>query len=433
MWSGQLAIAPLVADAPRQWSWIYRSRYQLLLGLVFVVLLPALARSSVPGGDFTRGHQINTALGSMIAMVLGYIGFRRLQIFPGLGSGGHVIASFTATFATLAAAMLLVRLDYSRLQLLGSYGMCIALYTGLQLSLIRNRKLVFGVIPGGEARILPVLDNIRWHDLGSAKAPPARFDGVLADLRVDHPEAWNRRITEFVLQGTPVYHVKDAIEQLTGRVEIERLSENNLGSLNPNDVFLKVKSLVDRIAALVLIILLAPLLAVVALFIRLDSPGPVLFKQARTGFRGKPFVLYKFRTMTAAGERPTDDRTYAMTQDHDPRITRPGHFLRRTRIDELPQLFNVLKGEMSLIGPRPEVIALTRWYESELSFYHYRHIIKPGISGWAQVNQGHVAQVDAVRKKLHLDFYYIKNFSLWLDILITMRTFGTILSGFGAR
>jgi len=112
---------------------------------------------------------------------------------------------------------------------------------------------------------------------------------------------------------------------------------------------------------------------------------------------------------------------------------RVGGFLRRVRLDELPQIFNVLRGEMSLIGPRPEAVPLSRWYESELPFYFYRHIVRPGISGWAQVHQGHVTDLDAVHQKLTYDFYYIKNFSAWLDILIALRTIPTMLSGFGSK
>jgi lipopolysaccharide/colanic/teichoic acid biosynthesis glycosyltransferase len=127
------------------------------------------------------------------------------------------------------------------------------------------------------------------------------------------------------------------------------------------------------------------------------------------------------------------DRDGAMTIDGDPRITRAGAFLRRTRLDELPQILNVLKGEMSWIGPRPEAEVLSSWYRGEVPFYSYRHVVKPGISGWAAVSQGHVSEVDDIRLKLQYDFYYIKYFSLWLDVLIVFRTIKTIVTGFGHR
>jgi lipopolysaccharide/colanic/teichoic acid biosynthesis glycosyltransferase len=126
-------------------------------------------------------------------------------------------------------------------------------------------------------------------------------------------------------------------------------------------------------------------------------------------------------------------RNSAITQTRDPRITRVGQFLRRTRIDELPQIWNIIRGEMSWIGPRPEALPLSEWYLTELPFYTYRHIVRPGITGWAQVNQGHVADLDGVHEKLHYDFFYIKNFSAWLDLLITWRTIGIVFSGFGAK
>src|SRR3546814_1519951 len=113
----------------------------------------------------------------------------------------------------------------------------------------------------------------------------------------------------------------------------------------------------------------------------------------------------------------SDARTAAMTASNDMRITRIGRFLRQSRLDELPQIINVLKGEMSWIGPRPEAEVLSQWYEAEIPFYRYRHIVRPGMSGWAQVNQGHVVEVGAVRDKLYYDFYYIKHFSPWIDIL----------------
>ena len=174
-----------------------------------------------------------------------------------------------------------------------------------------------------------------------------------------------------------------------------------------------------------------PLMGIVALAIRAEGPGPILFRQARIGYAGKRITVYKFRTMKPVSIE--DERRAAMTDKDDERITRVGRFLRTTRIDELPQIFNILRWQMSWIGPRPEAEVLSIWYTSELPFYRYRHVVKPGISGWAQVNQGHVAEVAEVHYKLHYDFYYIKYFSPWLDLLILFRTVKTVLNGFGAR
>jgi lipopolysaccharide/colanic/teichoic acid biosynthesis glycosyltransferase len=169
--------------------------------------------------------------------------------------------------------------------------------------------------------------------------------------------------------------------------------------------------------------------------IRLDSPGPVFFRQKRVGYRGKSFTVYKFRTMKyepdmVEGEAEPHKVT---TADDDDRVTRVGRWLRIKRLDEFPQMINILRGEMSFIGPRPEAVALSSWYQRELPFYRYRHVVRPGISGWAQINLGHVTDVDLVLGKLHYDFFYIKNFSPWLDALITLKTVGIMVRGIGAR
>jgi lipopolysaccharide/colanic/teichoic acid biosynthesis glycosyltransferase len=193
-----------------------------------------------------------------------------------------------------------------------------------------------------------------------------------------------------------------------------------------------VKAFLDWMIAACAAIVLAPAFIGLAIAIRTTSPGPAFFRQRRIGYKGNVFTVYKFRTMTVARELDCA-RDDAMTKNDDVRITSLGRFLRRTRIDELPQIINILRGEMSWIGPRPEAEVLSRWYEAEIPFYRYRHIVKPGITGWAQVSQGHVTDLDDVRNKLHYDFYYIKHYSPWIDLLIVVRTIGTMLTGFGAR
>ena len=202
--------------------------------------------------------------------------------------------------------------------------------------------------------------------------------------------------------------------------------------LRPNGVYFRLKDLSDKVLAAVGLVLLSPILAIAIIAIRLDSPGPAIFRQERVGFRGRPFTILKLRTMYHRDQRK-DRREDAITVDSDPRVTKVGRFLRKTRIDELPQLINVLRGELSLIGPRPEVVSLSNWYDQELDFYPYRHIVKPGITGWAQVNQGHVASTEDVYRKLQYDFYYVKNFSLWLDLLIALNTLQVVITGRGSR
>lgn len=413
---------------------LLRARYQIPIGILFAIVLPMAVRGIATGISPALPTQYITAIGGMIALVLGYLSYRRIQVFPGINSGGYIATAFTITFMVLAVVLFMLRLDYSRLQFLSSYLLTIAFFTFIHLKFVVHRAILLGVVPNGATQALPRIDRVIWFNLESPSAAPLELNGVVVDLGADHCDEWKARIADFALQGTPVYHVKEAIEQLTGRVEIAHLSENTLGSLNPNAMYIKIKAIVDAILAMVLLIVLCLPMLVVALLIRLDSSGPALFRQQRTGFRARPFTVYKFRSMLVSTDTAAiDARLSAVTQDKDPRITRIGALLRRTRLDELPQLINVLKGEMSLIGPRPEAVALTRWYEAEIPFYHYRHIIKPGLTGWAQVNQGHVADVTDVQEKLNLDFYYIKNFSMWLDMLIAIRTVQIMLTGHGAR
>ena len=207
----------------------------------------------------------------------------------------------------------------------------------------------------------------------------------------------------------------------------------NGGSLIPGIVYARIKRLVDLAGVLLALPLLVPVMLAIAVAIRIDSRGPVFFRQQRMGYRGFAFSMIKFRTMRVNAAEGADPRLAAITSAEDLRVTRVGRFLRRYRLDELPQVINILRGEMSWIGPRPEAIPLSVWYESELPFYRYRHIVRPGITGWAQLKQGHVANVDEVLEKLHYDFYYIKNFSFWLDLLILAGTIRIVLSGYGAR
>jgi exopolysaccharide biosynthesis polyprenyl glycosylphosphotransferase len=178
--------------------------------------------------------------------------------------------------------------------------------------------------------------------------------------------------------------------------------------------------LFDIVLATFGLVILSPLLAVVALLIRLDSAGPVFFLQRRYGFNQEPFRIVKFRTMTAM----EDNAKLISATRFDPRVTRVGGFLRRSSIDELPQLLNVLIGHMSLVGPRPHALAHDQRYDSRIAQYARRHNVKPGITGWAQVRglRGEIATEEKMRARVEHDLYYIDNWSLWLDIKIIMLT-----------
>lgn len=402
--------------------------------IVFAVVLPWLLRILVEPVQASLDSQYNAGVGTMAALLGGQIFLRSLTSFPGIRGANYVVPTFAISYGTVLAVFFFLRLDYSRIQFIASFVLCIVWYVFMLLYRQRSVKLDIGIVPGGETRGLQLIGGVDWILLDRPVRPEIRLDGIVADLRADLPVEWERFLAESALAGVPVYHHKQIAESLTGRVEIEHLSENNFGSLIPGLAYVTIKFVTDFVAAIVAAVVLAPVMAAAAIVIRLDSPGPILFRQRRMGYRGEPFTVLKFRTMTdRRGAEPSDGRNDAITRVGDDRITRVGRFLRRSRIDELPQIFNILRGEMSWIGPRPEAVVLSEWYERELPFYRYRHIVRPGITGWAQVNQGHVSEVDEVLWKLHFDFYYIKNFTPWLDLLIIFRTVNTILTGFGSK
>lgn len=171
-----------------------------------------------------------------------------------------------------------------------------------------------------------------------------------------------------------------------------------------------------------------PLSIVTALAVRLESAGPVVFRQQRVGLFGLHFVMLKFRSMTTDADAPAQ---FAAKQD--PRVTRVGRIIRKYRLDEIPQLWNVLIGDMSLIGPRPEQVPMVEQFSQSIPYYPYRHLVRPGLSGWAQVQQGYVGTHAETVTKLSYDLYYVKHCSFALDLLIAIKTLRTLLTGYGAR
>jgi lipopolysaccharide/colanic/teichoic acid biosynthesis glycosyltransferase len=417
-------------------SWLLsqlgRTRVQLAGALFFGVIIPVALRWGPNVQGWLLPEQVSTIVATTIAITLGLLGLRQLAKLPGVEESIYCVPALLVSFLLVLAALLMLRLEYNRYLFPASFALTV-LWVFVAHALYRRYRTVrLAIVPGGEVDTLAGIREVDWLPLETPALPKGRLSGLVVDLRQDLDQHWERFIADCALAGIRIFHVKQIKESLTGRLEIMRLSENTLGSINPDGLYLKIKQGLDWITALLALVLLLPPLLLVGLAIRLESPGPAIFRQMRIGFRGRPFEVLKFRTMHHGGG-PGDTLGAAVTTDTDPRITRLGKFLRRTRIDELPQLINVLRGEMSWIGPRPETVPLSQWYDRQLSFYRYRNIVRPGISGWAQVNQGHVTAVDQTLEKLHYDFYYIKNFSPWLDVLIAFRTVGIVVSGFGAR
>jgi len=399
--------------------------------LIFGVIGPALLRSQFSFLEVWRASPGATTIGSLAAILLAAFILRRITIYPGSQALAYVFPTFLGVFVGLVVIFFFARIDYSRLQFLMSFVLSVSWYAFVLIIERRVRRPHFLILPFGSGPSLAEWSGAEWSVAQSPQDRSQRFSGVVADLRSEVPADWQRMLADAALQGTPVYHSKQLAESLTGRVDIEHLSENTLGSLPPSRLYLRLKLYLDLGLAIVTLPIVLILVAFAALAIMLFDSGPVLFRQKRLGFRGKEFTLLKLRTMRPAQQRSDIDHQF--TVENDTRVTTIGRFLRKYRIDELPQIVNIFRGEMSWIGPRPEVLALSEWYESKIPFYSYRHIVRPGISGWAAVHQGNVADIDAATAKLQYDFYYIKHLSLWLDILILGKTLRTILTGFGSR
>jgi sugar transferase (PEP-CTERM system associated) len=242
-----------------------------------------------------------------------------------------------------------------------------------------------------------------------------------------------RELIECRVSGVPVTDLAGIYERVRGEVPLESLKASWLiygQGFSQGGVRTLVKRTFDILVSAGLLALTLPLMLATAIAIRLESPGPVIYRQERVGRGGHRFACLKFRSMRADAE---SDGVPRWAVQSDPRVTRVGRSIRRTRIDELPQLFNVLRGEMSFVGPRPERPSFVNELKQTIPFYDVRHSVKPGVTGWAQVRYSYGASVEDARKKLQFDLYYVKNHSLFLDLVILVETVRVVLFREGAH
>ncbi len=297
----------------------------------------------------------------------------------------------------------------------------------------RGFEIVAYVSVGGENRIgtdAPVLP----HDRPLARIVRRHaIDEVVVAVDERRGGLPIHELLDCRLGGVQVIDLATFFERETGRIKLETLSPSWLvfeDGFRQGWLRARAKRAFDVAVSLVLLVLAAPLMLLVAFAIRLDSPGPVLYRQVRVGQHGRPFELLKFRSMRVDAE--ADGRPRWASRD-DPRITRVGRLLRKARIDELPQLVNVLRGEMSFVGPRPERPEFVRELAARIPYYNERHRVKPGITGWAQICYGYTDSERDAREKLEYDLYYVKNYSLLFDLYVILRTVEVVLWGRGAH
>lgn len=290
-----------------------------------------------------------------------------------------------------------------------------------------------GVLGAGPARIpddLLAFTGLRYVPVGPQEEwSPSRLDALLLRPGDRFSEEHQRLIAHAQVTKVPLWSKTQLDEEISGKVAVHLIQSEWLDQADFRSQYSGVKRAFDVAVTLLALPVLLPLAAGVAVTVLLNSGRPVLFWQERVGQDGRPFRIVKFRTMSRDSERSGP----AFAQRADLRVTPTGAFLRKFRLDELPQFWNVLRGEMSIIGPRPEQSAFAADFEESIPLYASRHWVRPGITGWAQVNQGYTDNLGQTMEKLRYDFYYIKHLSLRLDLLIVWKTVQTILGGFGAR
>lgn len=403
--------------------------FQFLLGIFVLISFSAIPIWGLEFWKLEDPNIFTSLITCIISFLISTLALRNLFRLPGSQSVGYVLPITTICFVIPIVFILFFRTSYSIQVFIVSYIVTLIwCYMGFFIGK-RYRIVRYALLPFGEINELDSAHGALFEVLKNPDIADQRFNAILADFNNKKltPE-WEKFLAHCTLSRIPVYSIKRIRESLLGRVKIDHLSENEFGSLLPSSSYEKIKRIIDLLTTILVIPILLPLFLILAFCIRLESPGSILFIQERMGFRGKTFKMFKFRSMYI------DKKGSGFTKEgSDPRITKIGNVIRKFRIDELPQVFNILLGQMSFIGPRPESYELSHWYEKDVPFFAYRHVVRPGISGWAQVEQGYAAEVDGMKVKLEYDFYYIKNFSFWLDLLITFKTVKTILTGFGAR
>jgi sugar transferase (PEP-CTERM system associated) len=324
----------------------------------------------------------------------------------------------------------------------------------LRMPVMRERVYVIGSGPRAQQLIDAVRNDIHlgmeligWtredelHGVDSAEAkqnllklgdgvPVDRVILALGDRRGRMPA---RELLQVRLNGVKVEDCCSLLEKISGRIEIEDLHPSAMifaEGFRVNPWLLAARRLFAILASLTLLLICLPLLPLIALAVKLTSTGPVIFRQERVGRKGKTFNVYKFRTMCQDAEADTGA---VWAKENDSRVTPIGEFLRKSRLDEIPQLFNVLKGDMGFVGPRPERPEFVQWLRDAIPYYDLRHILRPGITGWAQVRYPYGSSLADARRKLEYDLYYIKHMALSMDLLIAFATIKTVLLRRGAR
>ncbi len=434
--------------------------FELVLSFLLIdamLTLPGFATliSAAPAGLSANGSNLAAALALTIGAIAATIGLYRPEVL--VDRNVLLLNAAVVGLAAFPAELLIIRRVHLRLSgqdvlwlvaVLAAWLVCI-LVTRLAVSRVLDRARLARrvLVVGTNSRALRLCETLRsrrfWRfepiqaggdrlSLTPQALREQRIWGVvLADPAESRPVA--EALLNSKLSGVRVFDDTRFYEHHLGRIDLDTIDANwfiTADGFDQTRLGDAAKRVCDIAVSLVLLLLACPLMAIVALLIKLESRGPVFYRQRRAGLRGVPFTVLKFRSMTVDAEAGGGP---CWAQRQDPRATRVGSIIRPMRIDELPQLLNVLHGEMSMIGPRPERPHFVDQLCRVIPFYHERSCVKPGLTGWAQVNFPYGASVADAREKLAYDLYYVKNRNLLLDLLILLSTVRVVLFREGAR
>ncbi|MFL5321566.1 MAG: TIGR03013 family XrtA/PEP-CTERM system glycosyltransferase [Myxococcaceae bacterium] len=417
------ALAPAGARAIFKTGWpaLIILTVGAVIAFQFALYLLDLYNLRVAGEDRTRGQRMMKAAGAAAILLGGGNGLARLQLPPGAAMGAAMGAVF---------GVLLVRAAMNRL--VGQAAKVLIVGDGA-----KARALSQVLMDEGEDsfQIVGFLPPSRFSSevnslADAAKSLKAEF--VVTAIDDARGGVKGDALLECRLQGFNVFEGPRFMERVLRRIPVSSLRASDLAFSDEMQIAAGrsfFKRVFDILMSLGLLFFAWPVMLIVSIVIKLDSKGPVFYRQERVGLAGKSFFLWKFRSMRTDAEK--DGAVWA--KQNDDRVTRVGKFIRKTRIDEIPQIFNVLAGEMSFVGPRPERPVFVAELKQKIPFYGLRDAVKPGLTGWAQIRYPYGASVEDAKNKLEYDLYYIKNGSLFLDVACIFHTVRHVLVGRGAR
>jgi exopolysaccharide biosynthesis polyprenyl glycosylphosphotransferase len=428
-WIGY-ALSPYIgtADMPR-------TQYMITMGAFYGLVLAVCSRcSGVPRPEHTWSNYeflMTTAIGIAIAYAIfqAVVGMVMYQLHGRYVMIGTMAVSFVGMLLPRFAVKALLPLSPLRVALYGAIPEChetdlLNEHPFLQvIGWFRPKHMQDGL---STMRGLPLLGTI--EDLEGDVRERYSLDAVIFCMGDNLTHGEGLALMRLPSDGIEVFTLGSFLERFLRKVSVEGCSANWFASSTtplPNTSIFFVKRVMDLMLGFIGLALTLPLWPLIALAVKLSSPGPVFFRQRRVGYLGQVFEIYKFRTMRTDAE--ANGAQFAVT--NDPRATRIGSFLRRTRLDELPQLLNVLQGSMSLVGPRPERPEFVKDLREDVPMYDLRHMVPPGLTGWAQIRYRYGASREDAQKKLEFDLYYIRHFSLALELEIIVKTIPMMMKG----